>query len=69
VRIYQANDAKLVAKAEKLSAIYTLAYRPDGKQIAAAGFDGSVRLIEPDSGKVIKEFVPVPLAAAAASAR
>ena len=39
-----------------------MAYRPDGKQVASAGFDGLVRLNDPATGKLLKEFVPVPLA-------
>jgi WD40 repeat protein len=42
--------------------VYTVAYRPDGKQVAAAGFDGKVRLNDPETGKLLKEFIPVPLA-------
>jgi WD40 repeat protein/mono/diheme cytochrome c family protein len=64
VRIYQTNDAKQLARIEVPGPIYTLAFGPDGKQVAAAGFDGKVRLIDPANGKVVKEFVPVPLAAA-----
>jgi WD40 repeat protein len=41
--------------------VYAVAYHPEGKQIAAAGFDGMVRLIDPDSGKLIKEFGAAPL--------
>ena len=29
--------------------------------VAAAGFDGSVRLFDAASGKLLKEFVPVPI--------
>jgi WD40 repeat protein len=61
LRIYQTGDAKLVSKIDNLAAIYTIAFRPDGKQVASAGFDGSVVLSDPASGKVIKRFVPVPL--------
>jgi WD40 repeat protein len=54
----------LVAKLEgQQGAVYTVAYRPDGKQIASAGFDGMVRLNDAETGKLIKEFVPVPLKA------
>ncbi|HEV3261323.1 MAG TPA: c-type cytochrome domain-containing protein [Gemmataceae bacterium] len=42
-------------------AVYALAYRPDGKAVASAGFDGVVRLNDPQTGKLLKEFVPVPL--------
>src|SRR5205085_4037043 len=59
-RVYQVNDGKLVAKLEgQKGAVYAVAFRPDGKQVASAGFDGVVRLNDPQAGKLIKEFVPV----------
>jgi mono/diheme cytochrome c family protein len=62
LRVYQTADAKQVSKLEgKIGAIYTIAFHPDGKQLASAGFDGVVRLSDPATGKLIKEFVPVPL--------
>jgi WD40 repeat protein len=67
VRVYQAADGKLVSKLET-GPIYTLAFHPDGKQLASAGFDGMVRLSDPQTGKVIKEFVPVPVTAASVKA-
>jgi WD40 repeat protein/mono/diheme cytochrome c family protein len=61
-RVYQVSDAKVVATLEgEKGAVYTVAFRPDGKQVASAGFDGLVRLNDPQTGKLIKEFVPVPL--------
>ncbi|HEV3238307.1 MAG TPA: c-type cytochrome domain-containing protein [Gemmataceae bacterium] len=52
----------LVCKLEgEQGPVYTVAYRPDGKQVATAGFDGKVRLNDPDTGKLLKEFVAVPL--------
>ena len=41
--------------------VYAIAYKPDGSVIAAAGFDGQVRLFDAKTGDLIKEFVPVPL--------
>lgn len=42
-------------------AVYAIAFRPDGKQLATGGFDGSVRIYDLPSGKLAKSFVPVPL--------
>lgn len=41
--------------------VFALAFKPDGTVLAAAGFDGKVRLYDTSSGELIKEFVPVPL--------
>ncbi len=43
--------------------VYAVAYRPDGKEVASAGFDGVVRINDPQTGKLLREFVPVPLRA------
>jgi len=45
--------------------LYATAFRPDRAVLAAAGGDGLVRLIDPETGKLIKEFVPVPIAGSA----
>ena len=39
--------------------VYAVAFRPDGKVLAAAGGDGLVRLIDPEKGTIVKEFAPV----------
>lgn len=64
-RVYQVSDGKLVAKLEgQKGGVFTVAFRPDGKQVASAGFDGVIRLNDPATGKLIKEFVPVPISTA-----
>jgi mono/diheme cytochrome c family protein len=45
-------------------AIFTIAFRPDGLQAAAAGMDGMVRIYSLPSGSLVKAFVPVPIRAA-----
>ncbi len=58
---------RLVAKFEgQQGAVYAVAFHPSGKQAASAGFDGVVRLNDSQTGKLLKEFVPVPLHAAGA---
>jgi WD40 repeat protein len=69
IRVYQSGDGKMVSKIDNLAAVYTLAFRPDGKELASAGFDGSVILSDPTTGKVIKKFVPVPLAGSETTAK
>ena len=70
IRVYQTADAKQVSRFEgQPGPVFTVAYSPDGKTVAAAGFDGTVRLIDPATGKLVKEFTPVPLKAAEAQAK
>jgi WD40 repeat protein len=61
-RVYQTDTAKKLCTFENLKTpVYSLAFRPDGKAVASAGFDGLVRLHDPLTGKLLKEFVPVPM--------
>jgi WD40 repeat protein/mono/diheme cytochrome c family protein len=70
VRIYDEATGKLVATLEgERGPVFAVAYRPDGKQVASAGFDGIVRLNDPQSGKLIKEFLPYPTAGSTASVK
>jgi WD40 repeat protein len=62
LRVYQTADAKMVSKLDVPGGVFTLAWRPDGKEIACAGYDGTVRLSDPATGKLVKEFDAVPLA-------
>ena len=57
------SSVKLLASAPLGAGQYALAFRPDGKSVAVAGEDGRVRFIEAATGKIVKEFIPVPLTA------
>lgn len=61
-RVYQTADGKKLTTLEgQKGGVYAVKFRPDGKEVASAGFDGMIRLNDPATGKLIKEFVPVPL--------
>jgi WD40 repeat protein/mono/diheme cytochrome c family protein len=66
---YWSNGVKLKQTVGINAGVYALAFRPDNQAIAAAGEDGVVRLIDVNNGAVTKEFVPVPLAAAATAGK
>ncbi|HEX3147999.1 MAG TPA: c-type cytochrome domain-containing protein [Gemmataceae bacterium] len=60
-RVFEVDTAKRVSLFEGVKTpVYSVAFRPDGKLVATAGFDGVVRLSDPMTGKLAKEFVPVP---------
>lgn len=63
VRVYQTDDGKLICKLQgQKGGVFAVSFRRDGKEIASAGFDGIIRLNDPATGKLIKEFVAVPIA-------
>ena len=61
IRKYLRDGVKLVSKVElPRAAVYAVAFRPDGKALAAAGADGIVRLLDPETGATIREFAAAP---------
>jgi WD40 repeat protein len=59
-RIYSTDDGKLLHDLPKIAGpVYAVAFRPDGKQVAVAGFEGKVRLYDAAKGTLVKEFLPV----------
>lgn len=62
VRIHETAGGKLLHTLSNIAGpVYSLAWKPDGSQLAAAGHDGLVRIYDAESGRLVKEFVPVPL--------
>jgi dipeptidyl aminopeptidase/acylaminoacyl peptidase len=62
VRIYETESGKLLHKLPQQGAIFAVTFSASGKVMAAAGFDGVVRLIDADTGSLVKQFAPAPLA-------
>ncbi len=59
---YLRDGVKLVSKVElPRAAVYAVAFSPDGKALAVAGSDGLVRLVNPETGSLIREFAPAPV--------
>jgi WD40 repeat protein len=62
VRVYETETGKLVSSMQGLrGGIFAVAYRPDGKQVASGGSEGAVWLNDPNTGKLLREFIPCPL--------
>ena len=49
--------------------VYAVAFHPEGGKLAMGGFDGNVRICELDSGRIVSEFIPVPIQGTLVSSR
>jgi WD40 repeat protein len=59
-RIYNTDTGALLFDLPGIAGpIYAVAFRPDGKQVAVAGFEGKVRLYDATRGTLVTEFLPV----------
>jgi mono/diheme cytochrome c family protein/roadblock/LC7 domain-containing protein len=68
VRIYKtAEPAAALKFAQDHGAVYAVAFQPDGKIVAAGGFQGQVRLYDATTGALIRAFDPVPITPAVAA--
>lgn len=61
VSIYTIEPAKKLVCEKVSGPAYAVAWRPDGKALASAGFDGKIWLHDPATGKLTKEFFAVPI--------
>ncbi len=66
--IFTTEDGKVLHKLDGIeSPVFAVAFRPDGQEVAAAGFDGTIRIFDVESGKPVTEFVPVEILSADAT--
>jgi len=62
VRLFQTEDGKEIGKiTDSLNGVYTLAWKPDGKELVVSGFDGMVRVFDASGFKPVRQFMSVPL--------
>jgi WD40 repeat protein/mono/diheme cytochrome c family protein len=65
---YFKDGVKRISKLDlDKSLVYSLAFRPDGKELAVGSSDGTIRLLNPETGSITKEFNPAPLSAEGAA--
>jgi DNA-binding beta-propeller fold protein YncE/mono/diheme cytochrome c family protein len=69
VPVYQTETGERTATCKGHKGTYAVAFSPDGEQLATGGFDGKVRVCEVKSGKLVRDFVPVPVETQTAAAR
>ncbi|MBA4062832.1 MAG: hypothetical protein C0501_03835 [Isosphaera sp.] len=69
VRVYDTEKGSKVVCEKVSGPAYAVAWHPDGKLIASAGFDGAVWLHDPATGKLVNSFVVLPKSAPKAGAR
>ncbi|MCA9209316.1 MAG: hypothetical protein KDA55_13215, partial [Planctomycetales bacterium] len=63
VAVFNTADGKQISKFDVTDGgIYAVAFSPDAKIVAAAGFSGTVTLLNAETGEAIKQFTPAPLA-------
>lgn len=60
VRAFEIDSGKEVWKLPvEESGVFAVACAPDGKTLAVSGFDGLIRFVDVDTGKLVKTFSPV----------
>ena len=69
IKIANYADGKEIASIDIASGIFTVAFHPDGKTIAAGGFDGYIYLIDAATGAIAKQFIPVEIQAEVAKTK
>jgi Tol biopolymer transport system component/mono/diheme cytochrome c family protein len=60
VRVYDTNTGTKAVCEGVSGPAYTVAWHPEGKVIASAGFDGTVWLHDPATGRIVNRFVVMP---------
>ena len=60
VEAFWTQGTELIASASD-TALYAVAFHPNGQQAAVGGADGVIRVLDAQSAALTRAFVPVPL--------
>ena len=61
--VFQEADGKQLSQLEgQQGGVFTACFSPDARWLATGGFDGQVRINDPQTGKLLQSFIPFPLA-------
>jgi mono/diheme cytochrome c family protein/DNA-binding beta-propeller fold protein YncE len=69
VRVYDVETGSKVVCEKVTGPAYAVAWHPGGKLVASAGFDGTVWLHDPTTGKLVHSFVVMPKPAVTTGAK
>ena len=61
VEAFWTQGTELIASASFDTALYAVAFHPNGQQVAVGGADGVIRVLDTQSAALSRAFVPVPL--------
>ena len=60
ITIYDTDSGKDIPCQDVVGAIYSVAWQPDGKRLASAGFDGIILIHDATTGKLLEKFTVKP---------
>lgn len=62
VRVFETDTGKQICQCQGPEAgVFSVTFSPDGTRVASGGFDGKIRVNDATTGKLLHEFLAVPL--------
>jgi WD40 repeat protein len=61
VHIYKTDGSRTAVLAGHEGAVFSIAWHPSKPEVFTAGFEGKIRVFDPESGKLLRDIMPFPL--------